>query len=211
VLNRTEWMGKEPRSCAVTSVKSRSRAAGDPSPIVFDIEVSYRPKGQISYVGSTRYDGWTAMIPDETTDPPSYLRQEVYDDVEFNDLEFGEFIGETGEDGVKHVTAETVMNEIMTSGKFSASVHRSFMAPRRSRPYKKIVLSGSPSGEFIDGFGTHIVNINNTTPNLEQLLTDSLIGLMCEFVEGKASIKSIGIGSITHSWGGSVVGIRLGI
>lgn len=40
VLNRTEWRGKEPRSCAVTSVGCRSHAVGDP--LVFDIGESKR-------------------------------------------------------------------------------------------------------------------------------------------------------------------------
>jgi hypothetical protein len=58
VLNRTEWRGKEPRSCAITRVESRPAAMGTPT--VVDIEVTYRPKGHITYTGRTKYDGWVA-------------------------------------------------------------------------------------------------------------------------------------------------------
>jgi len=192
VLNRTEWRGKEPRSCAVTSMKSRPHSAGDKGPVICDIEVSYRPKGYISYVGNTRYDGWTAMVPDPSTGPSAYVPREVYDDVEFNDMDFGEFVGESDIEGIKHVTRDTVMKEIVDSGKFSVSVHGSFIAPHRSRPLTKIILSSAPTSQGFDRFGTQVLNINNSTPNLEQVLMDKLTALMCEFIEGKVSIANAG-------------------
>lgn len=197
VLNRTAWMGKEPRSCAVTSIKTRPHSVGDPGPVVIDIEVTYRPKGCISYTGQTRYDGWTAMVLDRSTDPPMYVPREVYEDVEFNELDFGDFIEEFDVEEVKHITADAVMKEIMDSGRFSSSIHGSFIAPHRSRPHKKIVLSSAPTGQVVDGFGTHILNVDNSAPNLEQVLTDKLTELMCEFIEGKASIANTGNDDLT--------------
>ena len=184
VLNRTEWMGKEPRSCAVTLVKSRPHSAGDKSPATFDIEVSYRPKGYISYNGNVRYDGWTLMVLDQEADPPAYVPHEVYEDIEFNDLDFGEFDGEFDVQAVEHLTVDAAMKEIMES----SSVQGSFIAPHRSRPLKKIVLSSNPTGVQRDGFGTLISNINNKTPNLEQFLMEEIGNLMCEFIEGRVMI-----------------------
>ncbi len=211
VLNRTEWRGKEPRSCAVTNVATRPHSAGDPGPVIIDIEVTYRPKGETTYVGDTKYDGWTAMMLDKTSDgvlldghgqplkdgdPPVYLPFEVYDDVEFNDLDFGELFGEFDASGVKHTTAEAVMEDLQASGRFGGRT--TFVAPHRSRPLKKIILSGQPSSEFIDGFGTHIFNINNTTANLGHVLVEELTKLMCDFIEGKVSIKSIENDSLVY-------------
>src|SRR5689334_18834576 len=56
VLNRTEWRGKEPRSCAVTGIRSGQNSPADKGPVIFDVEVSYRPKGYITFVGETKYD-----------------------------------------------------------------------------------------------------------------------------------------------------------
>ena len=77
----------------------------------------------------------------------------------------------------------------MESGTFSSSVYGAFIAPHRSRPPKKIILSNSPTGVLVDGFGTHIININNATPNLQQVLMEQLANLMCEFIEGKAGLN----------------------
>src|SRR5688572_3554244 len=67
-LNKTEWRGHEPRSCAATSISTRPHAVGDPGPTIADIEVTYRPKGFISYAGNTKYDGWTAMVINRSKD-----------------------------------------------------------------------------------------------------------------------------------------------
>lgn len=211
-LNRTEWWGKEPRSCAVTGVKSRPHSVGDSSPVIIDIEVTYRPKGYITYVGNTKYDGWTAMVIDQTRDgvlldghgqplkdgdPPVYLPHEVYPDAEFNDMDFGEFVGEFDVEDVEHTTVDAVMKELTASGKFGGSLHGSFIAPHRSRPLTKIILSSAPTSQGVDGFGTRILNVNNSTPHLEQVLMEMLTNLMCEFIEGKASVKSMGKNDLT--------------
>ena len=187
VLNRTEWRGKEPRSCAVTNIEGGANPEGD---MEWRIEVSYRPKGYISYIGNTRYDGWTAMILDRSSDPPVVVPRDIYGDVDFNELDFGDFVNEVDVQDIKHVTADAVRNEILESGSFTMSVHGSFMAPHRSRPHKKLILSSGPTGVFVDGFGTHVVNINNSTPNLQAVLMEQLANLMCEFIEGKVGLTS---------------------
>jgi hypothetical protein len=203
LLNRTEWRGKEPRSCAVTKVESRPHVAGNTESLVFEIEVSYRPKGFITYLGDTRYDGWTAMLLNRDQDgtllddggnplsegePPIHVPYEVCEDVDFNDIDFGEFLREYEVQGIKYVQFDNVMRELMESGSVNTST---FMAPRRQRPYMKIVLSNAPSGTGSDGFGTRIININRSTPRLEQVLMDHLAELVSAFIEGRCSLKTI--------------------
>jgi len=202
VLNRTEWRGKEPRSCAVTKVKSRPSSGG---PLIFDVEVSYRPKGTITYVGGTKYDGWTAMMLDRMRDgvlldghgkplpegqPPVYLPFEVYSDVDFNEIDFGEFMGEFEIEGIRHVSVEDVMGQVRNSKYIDASIYSTFTAPRRHRPLVKIALSNAPSATTSDGFGTRIVNINKMTPHLQRVLIDEITALVEGFFEGRYSIKN---------------------
>lgn len=206
-LNRTEWMGKEPRSCAVTRVFSDSVAIGER--MRCHIEVTYRPKGYISYTGNTKYDGWTAMILDRASDgtlldgkgqplkdgaSPVYLPKEVYSDMEYNDLDFGEFIEEVEVDPVLHTTYDRVLQALTDSLHNGISLHggltSQFIAPHRMRPLKQIILSNSPTFQAVDGFGTHIYNVPLSTTHLEQALMDKVTDLMCEFIEGKASIKN---------------------
>jgi len=211
VLNSTEWMGKEPRSCAVTSVNMSGRSGNEPTHIC-NIDVSYRPKGYISYQGNTKYDGWTAMMLDRMKDgtlldghgqplkdgdPPVHLPFEVFADVDYNELDFGQFLGESDVEGMRHITHDQAMEEVMASVKEKGSMHGRFTAPRRSRPLKKIILTSNQTQTLIDGFGTVLLNINNTTPNLEHVLADKLTDLMCEFIEGKVSIKNIGNDDMT--------------
>ncbi len=55
----------------------------------------------------------------------------------------------------------------------------------------KIVLSNNPSGTGVDGFGTRIVNINNSTPQLQQVILDHIAELVNGFIEGRYSIKNM--------------------
>jgi hypothetical protein len=71
------------------------------------------------------------------------------------------------------------------------SLNSTFVAPRRHRPLVKIVLSNNPSGTGVDGFGTRIVNINNSTPQLQQALLDHVTELVTGFVEGRYSVKNM--------------------
>lgn len=207
LLNRTEWRGKEPRSCGLTNVKSRPYSAGSNEPQVFDVEVTHRPKGCTTFVGPTKYDGWTAMMLDRKEDgtlldghgnplpegsPPVYLPFEVHGDAEFNEIDFGEFVGEFEVEGILHVSFDDVLKRMHETPRFSASIKSTFMAPRRHRPLVKIVLSNAPSGTGTDGFGTRIINVNNFTPHLQQVLLDELWELVSGFIEGRYSIKNFG-------------------
>lgn len=211
LLNRTEWRGKEPRSCGLTNVKMRPSSAGSDKPKVFDVEVTYRPKGCITFVGPTKYDGWTAMMLDRKPDgtlldghgnplpegqPPVYLPFEVHGDIEFNEIDFGEFLGEFDIEGVPHVALDEVLRKIQESPRFSTSIKSSFMAPRRHRPLVMLVLSNAPSGTATDGFGTRIINVNNFTPHLQQVILDELTELVSGFIEGRYSIKNMSNGEL---------------
>jgi hypothetical protein len=206
VLNRTPWRGKEPRSCGITAITGRPYAAGSPEPKVYDIEVTYRPKGCITYVAGTRYDGWTTSVLDRAGDgtlldgngqrlpeghPPVYLQYEIYDDIDFNEMDFGEFVGEFEVAGVKHVSFEHVMERIRRSERFNVSLKASFVAPRRHRPLVKIVLSNNPSGVRVDEFGTHIFNIQKSTSQLRQAVIDRVSETVNGFIEGRYSIKNM--------------------
>src|SRR5260370_13525344 len=70
-------------------------------------------------------------------------------------------------------------------------VHSSFVAPRRHRPFVKLVLSNNPTGTGVDGFGTMIVNVDSSTPQLRQVILDQVTELVNGFVEGRYSIKNM--------------------
>lgn len=201
VLNRTTWREKPPRSCGITKVHTLPHRADDRSPWIAEIEVSYRPKGCITYVGTTKYDGWTAMMLDRTQDgtlldgkgqplpegqPPVYLPVEVHKDVDFNDVDFGEFIEELEKPGVPRVSDKDALQQLQATGSVKASIASEFTAPRRSRPLTKIILSNMPSGVRFDGFGSKIINISNSTPQLEQVLMDRVTELMADLSRGKS-------------------------
>jgi len=137
----------------------------------------------------TLLDGQGNPLPEGQ--PPVYLAYEVFDDVDFNEMDFGELVGEFEDEGVKHVQADDVLRQAMESGHFSSSVNSTFMAPRRQRPNVKIVLSSAPSGTSTDGFGTRIINVNRFTPHLQQVLVDELLQLVSGFVEGRYSINNL--------------------
>lgn len=206
VLNRTKWRGKESRSCGVTRIKGRPHSAESKEPLIFDIEVAYKPKDTVTYVDDTRYDGWTAMLLDRAKDgtlldghgeplpegePPVYLPYEMYADVEFNGLDFGKFQGEFEVAAIKHLQYNDVIKQIMQLGQFSSSISSMFMAPRKHRPLVKIILTQSPSSIGSDGFGTRIINIDASTPQLQHVILDQLKQLVSGFMEGRYSISNI--------------------
>ena len=201
-LNRTEWRGKEPRSCAVTRVSSQGTRVGESA--VVAIEVTYRRKAEVSFVGKTRYSGWQAMVPARTATgefadaqgkplesgaSPVFVPRDVYGDAEFNDLDFGEFIEEVDDGGVKRTTVDEVMKELMASGRIGGVV---FQAAHRSRPLRKILITPEEAGHNVDGFGTHVEYVPKSTPQLQHTLTEKLTQIMDDFVEGKVSIKNMG-------------------
>ena len=206
VLNRTEWRGKEPRSCGVTSIKSEGYPANHKGSVKFNIEVAYRPKGFINYVGDTRYDGWTLTPLDQKNDgtlldgkgqaltdghSPVWLEYQLHRDVDFNEIDFGHFVSESEVEGVKQVAHDEVMREISGATRVSAGGSIGFTAPRRSRPETKIILSNQPSGTMHGPFGETVINICNSTPHLDHVLLKSLTGLMQDYLEGRAMVKSI--------------------
>lgn len=201
-LNRTEWQGREPRSCAVTRLSGGSDS-GDSGPVSANIEVTYRPKGYISYTGNTRYDGWTAMVLAEPGKPlrdgekPVFVPREVYQDIDFNELDFGQFVEEVDVQDVKRTTVDAVMEEIVESGKVSGSSYSTFMALHRSRPNTKIAVVNEPTAEFVDRFGIRVVPISLSIENFEQALMEQVTQLIRDFMEGKASIKNIYGGDVT--------------
>ena len=210
MLNRTVWRGKEPRTCCVTRIRSGELSVnGNAQITTYDIEVTYRPAGCITFAGNTKYDGWDALVlrekdgvlldetgaPLEEGRPPLYSKRELYGEMEFNSVEFGDFIEER-ECGVEHITCsiEDICRSVQQSTEpgETFSFGLSFMAPHRTRPLTKIVLSNAPTGDAYDGFRTHIIGLNNQEPYLEHKLTNCLMQLVCDFIEGKAAIKCVG-------------------
>ena len=210
VLNRTEWRGKEPRTCAVVSVKSRPHAFKPEGTPEVDVEVAFRPKGVITFSGGTKYDGWSAMVLDRKKDgtlldghgnplpegqPPVYLPVDVYEDVDFNEINFGEFLGEFEVETIKHVTRESVWKQFRESkGGSIGTAGSAFVVARRQRPLVKIIISSAPSGIGADGFGTRIVNVSKFTPHLQKVVTDELTEFVFGFLEGRYSIGAIEFG-----------------
>lgn len=115
VTNETEWMGKEPKSCRLIDMKQdKSTPIG--SPVRFVILVGYRPHGWISDIrndGRDRNNGWMLEIRDQTNDgtlldghgkpltegaEPVFLLYEHLHTAEFNDYDFGKFLGELEHD-----------------------------------------------------------------------------------------------------------------
>lgn len=206
LLNRSEWRGKEPRSCGVTKVSTRPHDEGQS--VIMEIDISYYPSGFIRFEanGQTRFDGWTLTVLDKTSDgtlldghgqpledgaTPVYLPYEINHDTDFNDIDFGEFVGEFEARGVSHIAFDDVISG-MKEGAFVVGGNSAFVVPHRIRPLTQIVLSGKPTGVEQDGFGTHHINICNDTPNLQEAVADALTQLMCDFLEGKINVETIG-------------------
>ena len=213
VLNRSVWRGKEPRTCAVTHVASRAKSAATPGPFVFDVEVTYRPPDVVHYVGTTRYEGWQLVHLDCAADgtlldgrgkpldpaaPPVYLKFDVFKDIEFNDVDFGEFVEEIETRPTKRLDFESVMLRVQEathrSGRMHATIHSTFIAPHRNRPMAKILLADLPSQITGPQKGTSLIVVNKDAPHLTHVLYVQIAHLMTDFMEGKISIKSISDG-----------------
>lgn len=204
VLNRTEWRGKEARSCSVTGLRSLPYTADHEGLVLFEVEVSYRPKGHITFVGETKYDGWTAMMLDKTKNgtlldgqgqplsagqDPVYLPFEVYEDAEFNEMNFGEFLEEVEIGGVKHITHDELMQQVQASTRFSATIQSTFVAPRRQRPQVRIAISEAPLASGGDRSDMRVIFLDKTAFRFQQTLLEQLFEVASGFVEGRYSMK----------------------
>jgi hypothetical protein len=127
LLNTVAWMGKEPKSCRVIDIKqaaaapmSKAASSEDGGSLIDHAEylvlVGYRPHGWISNVknnGRDRLNGWQVEIRDQMNDgtlldgkgqplplgsEPVFLKFEQNHYADFNEYEFGEFLGESEDD-----------------------------------------------------------------------------------------------------------------
>ncbi len=137
----------------------------------------------------TLLDGHGNPLPEGQQ--PVFLPFEVYQDVDFNELDFGEFKGEFDVNEIRHVSFDFVLEQMQNAKRGSVSVMSRFMAPRRHRPPVKIIVSSAPSGVQSDGFGTRIINVNKFTPQLRQVLFDELNDVINGFIEGRNSINNM--------------------
>ncbi|HET6246908.1 MAG TPA: hypothetical protein VFE47_04340 [Tepidisphaeraceae bacterium] len=202
-VNATTWMGKEPRSCRVTNIHSGWQTGDGSSPMTAEITVVYKPIGCVTFEGSTRYHGWQPMMlarnqAGELCDANGVkLRpdaQPIYvaatsvpvPEVEFANLNFGEFLGETDAPGIPKLKFSEVMATINAGGRFHAYINDSFVASRRQRPDTKIIIANHPShsGQF--------TIVNTDTPQIEQILMDKVTEILSEFIEGRISIVTFG-------------------
>ena len=123
--------------------------------------------------------------------PLVYLPYELFHDIDFNDIDFGEFVKEEAIETLARLEYHDVLRQIQDSGYFSTSVYSSFMAPRKQRPSVKIILTNTPSGTASDGFGTRVINIDASTPQLQQVIVDRIRELVSGFMEGRYSIPNV--------------------
>ncbi|QDT53017.1 hypothetical protein Pan44_10320 [Caulifigura coniformis] len=208
-LNRTAWRGKEARSCGIVGVSIRSHSSESQKPRIADVTVAYRPQGYINFVGGTRYDGWTALVPDQ---PSGGLlggeqkpvdagrealtrRYEVYGDTEFNAIDFGELVEEVPVRDETFADYETVTSQLLSGeAAFEISMSTTFLAHRRHRPAVKIVIGSSRGGVRVDGFGTRLTFIESHTDRLEEQLLDEVTELVSGLMEGRYSMNNIRCG-----------------
>src|SRR5262245_19598193 len=109
-INSTTWQGREPRSCRVINVQT---PAADLQPdgavhhFELHVQIGFRPDGWQSghsADGKERLNGWDLERLDEARDgtlldgqgqplpagkPPVYLRFKVFEELDFNQFEFG--------------------------------------------------------------------------------------------------------------------------
>lgn len=205
-LNRTHWRDKLPRTCAVVSARTGPLTVGSGGPVRYEVIVLHRPQKCVSYTGRTRYEGWTAMVPNRAPDgtlldasghplpaghPPVLLPVEVYEDLEFNDLDLGDFVREEVVAPIQHRDHDEVWNLLTHGPGMSVSMSSDFVAPRRNRPSVKVVISPDPTGVWADKWGTRIVNVCSETVHLREKVLDEIVDVVFGFVEGRFTIKNV--------------------
>ncbi len=116
---------------------------------------------------------------------PILLPYEVYDDIEFNNLEFGMLIEEIPFDQDEDVAFGDVMRRIEQSGQFRMGAATPVSVLHRSRPRVMILISDNPTGQMRGGFGELIQNINSETPHLQQAVAEVVLNFVRGFLEGR--------------------------
>jgi len=196
------------RSCGVVDFRSRNADTF--------VTVAYRPKGYTYFVGYTRYDGWTVMMVDRQKDgtlldghgkplpsgaPPVHLPFEMFKDTDYNAIDFGELISDEETEAVPKTTFDEVMKllhqKAHTEGAaLSASLNSTFMAPKRQRPFSKILITKMPTGLLPGRFGERMVNINSATPHLGTAVEEAVERIVVDFLEGRTSLNTMSCGDM---------------
>ena len=194
-LNRNEWNGMPARSCSIQRVSLGAATEGK-----LQIEIEYRPKDWVSFVGDTKYVGWTAymlnrspegVLLDSDGNPladgeqPVLLPYDVYDDIDFNNLEFGMLIEEIPCDQDEDVAFDDIVRRIERSGHFKMGAATPVSVLHRYRPSVMILISDNPTGQIRGGFGELIQNINSETPHLKQAVAEVVLTLVRGYLEGR--------------------------
>jgi hypothetical protein len=117
---------------------------------------------------------------------PVYLPYELYSDVDFNEMNFGEFVGEFETRGVGRITYNDFMQQVHKWTRSSSS-DSSCVVARRQRPMVRLALTDVPLGTST-GAGTRVIIVKKDVQNLEQLLLDNLMEVMSGFFEGRYSL-----------------------
>lgn len=199
LLNSTSWRGLQPRTCGVTGI----RQVGSPGEVVVTVE--YRPPGCITYVGSTRYDGWTPMLRNQTRDgcllsedgtplpddgrPPVHVRPEVYPEVDFNEIDFGEYVNEVDDDTVTAITSSDWMSRLASVQRQVSFGPSNVMFPRRCRREGRVLV--------VEGTGVRrnryahleVITVGVDTPYVEVALQDAVTELVLDVLGGKLSLR----------------------
>ncbi|MEZ6136985.1 MAG: hypothetical protein R3C53_18985 [Pirellulaceae bacterium] len=128
-------------------------------------------------------DGNGNPLPDG--EEPVLLPFELYDDLEFNNLEFGELIEEIALIEEKDIEFDDIMRRIERSGHFKMDAADAVAVLHRSRPSVMILISENPTSAMRGGFGELIHNINLETPHLKQVVAEQLVELVRGFLEGR--------------------------
>lgn len=210
LLNSTEWRGKPPRSCAIRGIHAVTGGGHVGAPNVF-VDVVCRPKGFKSYVGHTEYDGWDAVVVDRKSDGtlldgkglplpdgqrPVTVQFRAYRDMDFNAIDFGEFIGEVETQPVKKISVADFDAEFKQKTRsFNATVKSSFFAHRRQRPTIKIIVCSAPSQSVKRG-SDHSIVLSNSEPHFEERLMETVRSVLFDFIGGIVSLPVIEYGDV---------------
>jgi hypothetical protein len=144
VVNSKTWMGRPPRTCRIGRLSMELADPGQTQE--FEIEVHYRSPDFVSYVGTTRYEGWDvpqvreqdgipvdatgSAIPDGTL--LDYEQTEVYPQVDFERFDFGELVEVIPVNETLVINADQLDDHFRGKAR-KASTGITFLAPLRHR------------------------------------------------------------------------------